>query len=80
MRLELPPRQDLLDRVWKVVPKKKVSPYLKAQYAALKEGDPFDFQPEYKQPKSKPMRTGLRASREQRQQGQSERTVATGES
>jgi len=77
MRAELPPTQDLLDRLWKVVPKKKISPYLKAQYTALRDGDSFDFQPEYRQPKAKDTRDGLRSSREQRQGGK--HTPATGE-
>ncbi|KAL1654809.1 hypothetical protein SLS61_002558 [Didymella pomorum] len=65
MRIELPPTQDLLDRVWKVVPKKKLKLDMKKQYNALRDGDWFDVQPEYKLPKRKPMRDGLRSSREQ---------------
>lgn len=65
MRIELPPTQDLLDRVWKVVPKKKLKLDMKKQYNALRDGDWFDVQPEYKLPRRRPMQDGLRSSREQ---------------
>jgi hypothetical protein len=76
MRAELPPMRDLLDRVWRVVPERKLSGDVKMKYGALRGGDPFERQPGFRQPRVNITR-GLR-SRKGEGRGE-KRMEATGE-
>lgn len=49
------------------MPKKELRQEMKTQYAALRGGDLFDFQPAYRQPNPKITRKGLRSRKTQNQ-------------
>lgn len=76
MRAELPPTRDLLDRVWRFMPERKLSGDVKMKYGALRGGDPFERQPGFRQPRSK----GRQRLRSSKGEGRGEKRMeATGE-